>query len=315
MNAQLTADQVRVLLAPIKPGRVAHREGLSNMEGYDIRAHLTRLFGFGRWDDVAVAPTTMLYEQPTTTKAGKDAFKVAYRAERALIIRDQQGNHLCTYHGSAVGESTMPDFKRGDAHDMAIKTAETQALKRAAVNLGDQFGLSLYAKGATGALVGKVVGFDPDAGAHVELHEPDVVEEVDPDTGPEHDDVVAHDAGEARYEGHVPTPGFDRKTIGTVHEQAPDAEPHDGVQLAIAVPGEDPVPGTEVPNALERPEMISNAQIKKMQTLFGQLGIRERAAKITYINNMLGLDVASSKDLTKDQASKLIDEMERLASL
>ena len=55
----------------------------------------------------------------------------------------------------------MPDFKRGDAHDMAIKTAETQALKRAAINLGDQFGLSLYKKGSTGPLVRKIVGFVP----------------------------------------------------------------------------------------------------------------------------------------------------------
>ena len=37
---------------------------------------------------------------------------------------------------------------RGDAHDMAIKTAESQAFKRAAMNLGDQFGLSLYDGGS-----------------------------------------------------------------------------------------------------------------------------------------------------------------------
>jgi hypothetical protein len=36
---------------------------------------------------------------------------------------------------------------------MAIKTAESDALKRAAINLGDQFGLSLYNNGATAPVV------------------------------------------------------------------------------------------------------------------------------------------------------------------
>jgi hypothetical protein len=47
----------------------------------------------------------------------------------------------------------MPDFKRGDVHDMAIKTAESQALKRCATNLGDQFGLSLYRNGSADPVV------------------------------------------------------------------------------------------------------------------------------------------------------------------
>ena len=100
----------------------------------------------------------MLYAEETVTRAGKPAFKVAYRASRRIIIRDQLGEAMCSHDGSAVGESIMPDFKRGDCHDMAIKTAETQALKRCAINLGDQFGLALYRKGATDALVRKVVG-------------------------------------------------------------------------------------------------------------------------------------------------------------
>ena len=36
---------------------------------------------------------------------------------------------------------------RGDAHDNAVKTAESQALKRMAINMGTQFGLSLYRDG------------------------------------------------------------------------------------------------------------------------------------------------------------------------
>jgi hypothetical protein len=48
---------------------------------------------------------------------------------------------------------------RGDAHDFAMKNADSYAVKRACIGFGDQFGLSLYNKGMTAALVGKVVGF------------------------------------------------------------------------------------------------------------------------------------------------------------
>ena len=51
----------------------------------------------------------------------------------------------CTYTEAAVGSATLP--QRGEAHDMAVKTAESDAIKRAAINLGTQFGLSLYNNG------------------------------------------------------------------------------------------------------------------------------------------------------------------------
>lgn len=165
----LTNEQITVLLKGIAPSRVAQMDGMSHMEGYDVRAMLIRMFGFTGWDDIALEPAQMLYEQETTTRAGKPAYKVAYRATRRLVIRDFVGNHLANYDGSAVGESIMPDFKRGDAHDMAIKTAETQALKRCATNLGDQFGLSLYNKGSQKPLVRKLVGFTPEPTVTPEL--------------------------------------------------------------------------------------------------------------------------------------------------
>ena len=156
----LTDEQTKVLLMGIRPSRVAVMDGMSYVEGYDVRAMLTRIFGFGMWEEIAQAPTEMLYDLETTTKAGKPAHKVAYKASRRLVIHHPDG--MTTNHdGSAVGEATMPDFKQGDTHDMAIKTAETQALKRCAINLGDQFGLSLYKNGSIEPLIRKIVGFDP----------------------------------------------------------------------------------------------------------------------------------------------------------
>lgn len=154
----LSDDQIRVLLAGIKPHRVSKDyDGHSHVEAYDIRAMLIRVFGYAGWSLTNPTPTELVYERETTTKNGKPAFDVAYRAHVRLQI-----GVAYNYDGSAVGSALMPDYKRADAHDMAIKTAESQALKRAAINLGDQFGLSLYNNGSLEPLVRKVVGWtDP----------------------------------------------------------------------------------------------------------------------------------------------------------
>jgi hypothetical protein len=167
----LTTAQVAQLLNPINPVRVSSREGLSHLEAYDVRAHLNRCFGFGRWS-ADLLDLTMLYESETQTKSGKSAYAVGYRATLRLTICAPDGTVLATYTEAATGDAVMPDFKRADAHDFALKTAESQALKRCATNLGDQFGLSLYAKGSKAALVrGTLVmpaGSDAPEGAAVD---------------------------------------------------------------------------------------------------------------------------------------------------
>ncbi|TFG49183.1 MAG: hypothetical protein E4H38_05350, partial [Gemmatimonadales bacterium] len=140
----LSAEQIRVLMLPINPNRVKILDGMSHVEAFDIRATLTRVFGFGRWSEESYQPPELLYAVDTTTRAGKPAVKVAYVAHRRLTIRTPNGSPLCVFEASAVGESLMPDFKRGDAYDMAIKSSESQALKRCAINMGTQVGLSLY---------------------------------------------------------------------------------------------------------------------------------------------------------------------------
>jgi recombination DNA repair RAD52 pathway protein len=152
VSDELHEQQVEALLKPIHPGRVHEVQGMSHVEAYDIRAMLIRIFGFGGWSVTTLEPTTLLYEEETTTRKGDRAYKVAYKAAQRLLIHATNA----VYDGTAVGEALMPDFKRGDAHDMAIKTAESQALKRCAINLGDGFGLSLYNNGSMQPLVRKV---------------------------------------------------------------------------------------------------------------------------------------------------------------
>lgn len=144
----ITATQHEQLLKPISKSRVKVLDGMSHLEAWDVRAHLIRIFGYGEFS-VELLDYELVYEEPTKTRAGKEAFKVGYRARVELCIHATGARYV----EAAFGESVMPDFKRGDAHDMAIKTAESQALKRCAINLGDQFGLSLYDDGNTHSVI------------------------------------------------------------------------------------------------------------------------------------------------------------------
>ena len=147
----LNREQVEALLRPIKPARVLELRGQSHVPAYDVAAHLTRVLGFGNWDK-EILNLTMLFEEPTTTGQGKPAWTVAYSCTLRLTIKDEHGVVVARYEDGATGDSLQPS--RADAHDMALKSAISYALKRcAAFGLGDQFGLSLYNKGDKKALV------------------------------------------------------------------------------------------------------------------------------------------------------------------
>lgn len=156
-RSYLSEAQREQLLKPINPKRVGVRDGNAHLEVYDVRAHLNRCFGFARWS-ADVIEVERLYEEvgphPDPNKT-HIVVSVGYRATLRLIVCAPDGTQLASYSEVACGDATnFPINKRADAHDFAVKTAESQALKRCAINLGDQFGLSLYAKGSTRAVVG-----------------------------------------------------------------------------------------------------------------------------------------------------------------
>ena len=68
---------------------------------------------------------------------------------------------------------------------MAIKTAESDALKRAAINLGTQFGLSLYNDGSLADVIHTTLD-KPQAPAEVTLHREEIVEQ--PPSVPDNED-------------------------------------------------------------------------------------------------------------------------------
>lgn len=147
---QLTNDLVKALLLPLDEQRVqTDGKGYSHLAAWDVRRTMNHLFGFTGWSS-ETTEMVLVREVETTTKRGTPAWYVVYRACCVVTIGDAK------YAEWAAGDALNPTL--GDAHDMAIKTAESQAFKRACVNLGDQFGLSLYKNGSTDATVGEIVG-------------------------------------------------------------------------------------------------------------------------------------------------------------
>lgn len=153
---KLSNEQYEQLLKPLNASRVAQRNqagiSLSYLEAWDVKAHLIRIFGFGGWS-ADVLSADLAFEE----KDEKGRWNVGYKVVMRLRIHGDDPLAIAdaTYTEAAVGSSTQP--QRGEAHDMAIKTAESDALKRAAINLGTQFGLSLYDNGNRNDVVKKTL--------------------------------------------------------------------------------------------------------------------------------------------------------------
>lgn len=147
--------QTKQLLAPIRPQRVLKDgKGMSHVSQQDITAHLIRVFGFGNFS-TELLEVSLIFEQarqPNEKEPWRTRYDVAYRATMRLSIFDQQHNFVTSYEDSSVGDSQ--NLVRHEAHDLAMKSAISLAKKRCCINLGDQFGLSLYNKGQLTALVG-----------------------------------------------------------------------------------------------------------------------------------------------------------------
>ena len=169
MSDYLSPEQISYLLYKIKHTRVhTDGKGFAHVEAYDIRAHLNRIFGFARWS-AEVIDQQLVFEH-TTREENRERHTVCYRSIVALTIASPSGHHLATYTEGATGEA-INQPSRSAAHDLALKNSQSYALKRAAVNLGDQFGLSLYNKGSEEPIVQRTLVSGETKGAPAEVDE------------------------------------------------------------------------------------------------------------------------------------------------
>jgi DNA recombination protein Rad52 len=151
--------QVRQLRAKLDPKHIKTRSPngrrLSYVEGWHAIAEANRIFGFDAWDRRTIG-TNCIW---TDVKTGHHY--AAYTAK--VRIRVRAGEVTIIREGSGTGEATA--VTPGQAHELALKGAETDATKRALATFGNPFGLALYdreqagvkkARDASGSLVGPV---------------------------------------------------------------------------------------------------------------------------------------------------------------
>jgi hypothetical protein len=151
---RFTRAQVEQLLKPINSRRVLRDgKGHSHVSQQDVTAHLIRMFGFGGFDVEITGPELVFAAERVNDKTGEPngRWDVCYRAMCRLTVKDQHGQVVAVYEDGST--ATAQNQARGDAHDLAYKSAISLSKKRAAINLGDQFGLSLYNKGQLTPLV------------------------------------------------------------------------------------------------------------------------------------------------------------------
>ena len=133
-----TDSQVRQLKAKLDPRYIKTRSAngvhLSYVEGWHAIAEANRIFGFDAWDRRTVSTACVWSGQSGQVHAAAYTAKVrvSVRAADTTIVRE----------GSGTGESRAST--PGQAHELALKGAETDATKRALATFGNPFGLALY---------------------------------------------------------------------------------------------------------------------------------------------------------------------------
>lgn len=146
--------------------RIKVLKGMSYVEAWDVKATLTRVFGFGGFSTQILEGGLIYKEQvPQSRDATKMNWSVAYACTMRLIV-PQLGSF---YDETAVGSNAQPLI--GEALDMATKSASSDALKRCATLLGTQFGLSLYDDGNKNDVIKTIVapGQEWEKGAKVDV--------------------------------------------------------------------------------------------------------------------------------------------------
>ena len=133
-----TDQQSRQLKAKLDAQHVKTRKvngtTLHYIEGWHAIAEANRIFGYDGWDRRTLATNCVwtgtcdqFYLATYTAKV-----RIYVRAGDVTIVRDGSG--------TGEGKAATP----GQAHEIALKSAETDATKRALTTFGNVFGLALY---------------------------------------------------------------------------------------------------------------------------------------------------------------------------
>jgi DNA recombination protein Rad52 len=146
-RAGFSLEQIAALAAPLDRANVKQREQsgqkLSYIEGWVVIAEANRIFGFDGWQRETVTLKCVSQLERPVGKQQRPGWGVTYSA-RVRITVTAGGLSPIIREGSGAGHGIDVDL--GQAHESALKEAETDAMKRALMTFGNPFGLALYDK-------------------------------------------------------------------------------------------------------------------------------------------------------------------------
>ena len=146
LEAKLDAKHVRT--------RRARDTTLAYVEGWHVIAEANRIFGYDAWDRHTLS-TRCVWSGYTGIHHA-----ASYTAKVRIVVR--AGALTISREGCGSGEAKAPSV--GEAHELALKAAETDATKRALATFGNPFGLALYDRELAGVKNRKALTSTSDAG-------------------------------------------------------------------------------------------------------------------------------------------------------
>ena len=116
---------------------------MAYVEGWQVIAEANRIFGFAGWQRQTIAVRCVAQAERFIGREQKPGWGVTYTA-RVRVTVTVGGLPPLIREGSGAGHGIDVDL--GQAHESALKEAETDAMKRALMTFGNPFGLALYDK-------------------------------------------------------------------------------------------------------------------------------------------------------------------------
>ena len=132
-EAQMKSLDAKLDARHVKTRRVQDTT-LAYVEGWHVIAEANRIFGYDAWDRHTLSTRCVWSDSANHHYAAAYTAKVRIAVRAGAITITREG---C---GSGNAKASTP----GEAHELALKTAETDATKRALATFGNPFGLALY---------------------------------------------------------------------------------------------------------------------------------------------------------------------------
>lgn len=147
MAFRFTLAQVEALQAPLNKAFVKERSQsgrtLSYIEGWIAISEANRIFGFDCWNREISDCKCVSERERKIGRDQKPGWGVTYVITVRVTVGLPDGGKIVR-EGTGAGHGIDVDL--GQAHESAIKEAETDAMKRALMTFGNPFGLALYDK-------------------------------------------------------------------------------------------------------------------------------------------------------------------------